>query len=111
MLGTQICYIHGKIDQQKKKAGKQMQAGVYNREQVRLHSSSGYLRCESTDRDLPGVWGGGPGGAHHWDWAHLNGELCTAWKCRSGNKVCEEYHCLLLTVTGARCQYVHGEYI
>lgn len=51
VLGTRICYIHGEIDQ-KKRAGKQMQAGVYNREQVRLHSSSGYLCCESTRTSL-----------------------------------------------------------
>lgn len=91
-----------------------MQAGVYNGEQVRLHSYSGYLRCESTDRDLPCVWGGCLGGAHSWGWAHLklHWELCIAWKCRSADgKVYEEYRCLLLTVTGARCQYVHGEYI
>lgn len=81
VLGTRICYIHGEIDQ-KKRAGKQMQAGVYNREQVRLHSSSGYLCCESTDRDLPGVWGEGPGGARCWGWVHLN---CTGSSASPGN--------------------------
>lgn len=106
--------LHPRGNRSEKRAGKQMQADVYNREQVRLHSSSGYLCCESTDRDLPGVWGEGPGGARCWGWVHLN---CTGSSASPGNAGQEirctrsEYHCLLLTVTGARCQYVRGEYI